>query len=210
MTNFFTEKTLRNIQIRHAITRRRQGRRIWIQLACHVFYLYDVYCLMRNTAATVKTPDNETSIEEQEEFLMFANKFLGTEFGLSDFYVDPDKNADEAILYYQTYKDLMKIFDGEIFKASVAEKLFEEMYNDMEDFSIIHIVYHYYSKVADQILPYMCEKIDYNTFKQNVLAIKIIPNQRTLDGAMLKDMIKAGEKFVSRYFEILRAQKAKG
>ncbi len=208
MDNFLTEKTLRNIQIMHANTKRLKNRRIWIDLACHISFLYDIYCLMRNTAAMVNVSDDDMTIEEWEEFIMLSNKFLGTEFGLSDFCVDPDKNADEAIIYYQTYKKLLKIFDGGIFKAAVAEKLFEEMYNDMDESCVPMIMNHYYSKIAEQILSYMCEKIDYNTFKQNVLAIKLIPNQGPINGTMLKNMIKTGQESVLRYIAILRSQKA--
>jgi hypothetical protein len=45
---------------------------------------------------------------------------------------------------------------------------------------------------------------------QKVLAIKIVPNQRPLDGTILKNMISTGEKWVSRYMEIHREEKAKG
>ena len=99
----------------------------------------------------------------------------------------------------------MKEFDDGIFKASVAEKLFEEMYHGMHKFIFIRLIFHFYGKIAEQILSYMYGKIDYNTFKQKVLAIKALPDQKSIDGAMLKDMIKFGKKLVSRYFEIPRS-----
>lgn len=210
MAKFFTEKTLRNIQIMHVDTIRHRERLLWIELACNISISFDMYCQMKVTAKTLKKSDDDMTIDEWEEFLTFTNELWGTEYGLSNLYVDPDKNADEAIIYYNCYKNIMKTLESRIFKASVAEKLFEEMYNDMHGFNVPMIMNHYYSQIALQVLSYMCKRKDYKTFKQNVLAIKIIPNQRPLDGAMLKEMLKAGMEFVSRYLEILRAQKAEG
>lgn len=210
MAKFITEKTLRNIQIMHANTRHLRNRVLWIELACKISISFDIYCQMKNSAEMLNVSYEVTPIEEWEEIFMYVNKFLGTEFGLSDLYVDPDKSANEAIIYYQNYKNIMKIMEGGIFKATVAEKLYEEMYNDMRGFLTLTLMNHYYSKVAEQVLSYMCESIDYNAFKQNVLAINIVPNQRSIDGAMLKDMIRTSEKFVARYLKILKSQATEG
>lgn len=207
MSKYLSEQTLRNIQIRYANTEHQKRRQLWIELACKITYMYDFYCLVHNTGAVSNV---DVTVEDLEEVIPLFNRFLGTEYGLSDFFNDPDQNANEAIIYYKTYKKLLKVFDGKVFKATVAEKLFEELYNDPEVFPATIIIYHYYSKIADLILEYMCERIDYDTFMQKVLAIKIVPNQRPLDGNILKNMISTGEKWVSRYMEIHREEKAKG
>ena len=55
----------------------------------------------------------------------------------------------------------------------------------------------------------MCANIDYDTFIQRLRAIKIVETQKPIDGMILKEMIKTGEKWVSRYIELVRFEKGK-
>ncbi len=207
MSKYITEKTLRTIQIRHALTEHQESRRLWIELACKITFMFNLYCVMRNTGAASSV---DMPVKEFEEFLLYANLSLGTKMSLSDFYDDPDKNADEAIIYYKTYKKLLKVFDGKVFKAKVAEKLFPELYDDSLEDSASIIINPYFSKISEFILDYMCERISYDTFMQKVLTLKIVPNQKPIDGFTLKKMIGTGEKWVSSYMKIYREEKAKG
>lgn len=207
MTKYITEKTLRTIQIRHALTEHQERRRLWIELACKITFMFNFYCVMRNTGAASSV---DIPVDDFEEFLLYANLFLGTEYSFSDFYDDPDQNADEVIIYYKTYKNLLKVFDGKLFNATVADKLFAELYDDSLDHPASIIIYPYYSKISEMILDYMCERINYDTFMQKVLTLKIVPNQKPINGIILKEMIATGEKWVSRYLDIYREEKAKG
>ena len=61
----------------------------------------------------------DVTVEDWEEVIPLFNRFLGTEYGLSDFFNDPDQNANEAIIYYKTYKKLLKVFDGKVFTLDI-------------------------------------------------------------------------------------------
>ena len=100
----------------------------------------------------------------------------------------------------------MKIYNGGTFQASIAERLFKELYEENPMVSIFSI---YLGQVAELILRYMCESIDYDTFMKKFLAIKIVPNQKAPTLTWLKYMIKFGEKWVSRYKELAYEELAK-
>ena len=206
MSKYITEKSLKNIQIRYAVTERLELRRVLIELACKIMYMFNAYSLYQNAAAA----NDDVTIEEWEEILPLFNRLMGTEYNLSNFFEDPDQKADVAIIYYKSYKELLIVFEGRLFKASVAEKLFTEIYKSFEDAPANIFTYEYYSKIAKLILEYMCERIDYNTFMKNVLEVKIVPNQKPLDSTMLKKMISTGMELVARYMKIFKEEKAKG
>ena len=106
MSKYLSEQTLRNIQIRYANTEHQKRRQLWIELACKITYMYDFYCLVHNTGAASNV---DVTVEDLEEVIPLFNQFLGTEYGLSDFFNDPDQNANEAIIYYKTYKKLLMV-----------------------------------------------------------------------------------------------------
>ena len=54
----------------------------------------------------------------------------------------------------------------------------------------------------------MCEKIDYDTFMDKLLSTKVVDNQEPMNREILKEMIATGDKWITRYTQILKAQKS--
>jgi hypothetical protein len=150
------------------------------------------------------------TLQEVEEQIELANAYFGTNITLSEVYDFQRVGVDRSIIYYKHYKSLLKILSGDIFKPHIADILCKELYEEYSPIPITTIIFEYYKEVSLLILKYMCENLDYDTFMRKLLDIKLIPNQRPLDGLMLKDMIKTGEKWKKRYMEIFNEERAKG
>ena len=100
MGKYITEKTLRNIQIMNATTPHLLGRRRWNDLSCKIAYTFHLYCGMRLSRDVFNL---DIPIEDWEETIDYANKYLGTQFSLSDMCMNPDENADDAIFCYKIF-----------------------------------------------------------------------------------------------------------
>lgn len=206
MTKFITEGTLRNIQTREGLSARHFRRLFWIELACDLAMAYQYYQTMRSCADVAMA---ETSLEEIEENILILNPILGLDITLSDISDAKQHSTDRSIIYYEAYKSILKILEDKLFIPTIADKLFKELYEEYRDIPLADIIHQYYSEVARLIIKYMCMKIDYETFIQRLQAIKVFKNQKSMDGWVLKQMIKTGEKWVSRYLELVRAEKEK-
>ena len=206
MTKYITERTLRNIQIREGLSDRHIRRTYWIELACNLAEAYHAYQTMRSCADVSVA---EPTLEELEEKLLILNPILGTDITLSDLYATKQSSTDVSIIYYEHYKKMLKILESKLFIPDIADKLFKELYEEYRDIPFAGIEHEYYSEVAQLILRYMCMNIDYDTFIQQLQATKIVEAQKPMDGVIFKEMIKTGEKWVSRYFELVRAEREK-
>jgi len=206
MTKYITERTLRNIQIREGLSAHHIRRRYWIELACNLAVAYHLYQAMRSCADVSVA---EPTLEELEEKILFLNPIFGINVTLSDLYTAKQSSTDTSIIYYQSYKNTLKILEGKLFIPDIADKLYKELYEEYREIPFAGIVHQYYYEVARLILQYMCANIDYDTFIQSLRAIKIVETQRPIDGMMLKEMIKTGEKWVSRYIELVKIEKEK-
>ena len=151
----------------------------------------------------------EPTLEELEEKILLLNPIFGTDVTLSDLYAAKQSSTDTSIIYYQCYKNTLKILEGKLFIPDIADKLYKELYEEYREIPFAGIVHQYYYEVARLILQYMCANIDYDTFIQRLRAIKIVETQKPIDGMILKEMIKSGEKWVSRYIELVRFEKGK-
>ena len=207
MSKYITEKTLRTIQIMNAKSSHQIGRRRWIELVCNIAIAYHNYSTMRLSA---DASNASTTLQEVEEQIELANAFFGTDITLSDVYDFQRESVDRSIILYEHYKKVLKIQAGDIFKPHIVELLCKELYEEYSQIPITAIIYEYYNEVALLILKYMCEGLDYDTFMRKLVAIKLIPNQKPINGEILKKMIKTGEKWKKRYMEIFREERAKG
>lgn len=207
MSKYITEKTLRTIQIMNANNRHQIGRRYWIELVCSIAIAYHAYSSMRLSA---DASNANSTLQEVEEQLELANAYFGTNITLSEVYDFQRISVDRSIIYYEHYKSLLKILASNIFKPHIVEILCKELYEEYSPIPITAVIFDYYKEVALLILKYMCENLDYDTFMRKLLDIKIIPNQRPLDGEILKNMIKTGEKWKKRYMEIFDEERSKG
>ena len=181
-------------------------RRYWIELACNLAVAYHPYQTMRSCADVSVA---EPTLEDIEENIPIFNQILGLDITLSDIYDAKQSSTDTSIIYYKHYKEILKILDGKLFIPEIADKLYKELYEEYREIPMAGFVHQYYYEVARLILQYMCTNIDYNTFIKRLLAIKIVKAQKPMDGMILKEMIKTGEKWVSRYLELVKAEREK-
>ena len=203
MAKYISERTMRRIQIINADTAHLLGRRRWIQLACDLAIGYYYYSAMRTAG---ENAEELPELEKIEEILPLFNQCLGVDVTLSELYNVHLHGADNSIIYYKLYKDTLRIFDGKLFKPALAEQLFKELYDEYTEIPFIGLIHQYYSEVAQLILQYMCENIDYDTFMTTLLKTKTFEHQRPMDGQVLRTMIRTGEKWVNRYLQIAKAQ----
>lgn len=204
MAKYISEQTMRRIQIINADTPRLLARRRWIQLACDLAIAYYYYSAMRT--AGENAAEEMPELEDLEEALPLFNLCLGVDLSLSDVYETHQNGADNSITYYKLYKSTLRILDGKMFKPALAEQLFKELYEEYTEIPLIGLIHQYYSEVAQLILQYMCENIDYDTFMNQLLSTKTFEYQRPMDGQVLRTMIKTGAKWVNRYLQIAKAQ----
>ena len=204
MAKYFSEQTMRRIQIINADTPRLLARRRWIQLACDLAIAYSYYSAMRTAGENAN--EEMPELEDLEEALPLFNQCLGVDLTLSDIYETHQNGVDNSIAYYKLYKNTLRILDGKLFKPALAEQLFKELYEEYTDVPLIGLIHKYYSEVAQQILQYMCENIDYDTFMTTLLNTKTFEYQNPMDGQVLKTMIKTCIKWVIRYLQIAKAQ----
>ena len=203
MAKYFSEQTMRRIQIINADTAHLLGRRRWIQLACDLAITYYYYSAMRTAG---ENAEELPELEEIEDVLPLFNQCLGVDVSLSELYDAHLNGADNSITYYKLYKDTLRILDGKMFKPALAEQLFKELYEEYSEIPFIGLIHQYYSEVARLILQYMCENIDYDTFMTTLMNTKTFEHQRPMDGQVLRTMIRTGEKWVNRYLQIAKAQ----
>ena len=204
MAKYISEQTMRRIQIINADTPRLLARRRWIQLACDLAIAYYYYSAMRTAGENAK--EEMPKLEEIEDILPLFNQCLGVDVTLSELYDAHLNGADNSITYYKLYKDTLKILDGKLFKPALAEQLFKELYEEYTEVPFIGLIHQYYSEVARLILQYMCENIDYDTFMTTLLNTKTFEHQRSMDGQVLRTMIKTGVKWVNRYLQIAKSR----
>jgi hypothetical protein len=205
MGKYITEETMRRIQISNSLSGRLYRRRLWIDLACSLAICYHYYNATRIAGAA---SDSDLSLEETEKNMSFVNQFFGLNISLSDMYETRKISADASILYYKVYKHTMKTLENEIFMPAIAEQLFKELYDEYIEIPFIGIIHKYYSEVAFLLLKYMCEKIDYDTFMDKLLSTKVVSNQEPMNREILKEMIATGDKWITRYTQIIKAHKS--
>ena len=84
MAKYFSEQTMRRIQIINADTPRLLARRRWIQLACDLAIAYSYYSAMRTAGENAE--EEMPELEDLEEALPLFNQCLGVDLTLSDIY----------------------------------------------------------------------------------------------------------------------------
>ena len=150
MAKYFSEQTMRRIQIINADTPRLLARRRWIQLACDLAIAYYYYSAMRTAGENAK--EEMPKLEEIEDILPLFNQCLGVDVTMSELYDAHFNGADNSITYYKLYKDTLRILDGKLFKPALAEQLFKELYEEYTEIPFIGLIHQYYSEVARLIL----------------------------------------------------------
>ena len=207
MSKYISEKTLRTIQIRNAKSRSQIMRTYWIELVCRIAITYQHYFDMRKTG---EVSTINATVQEIEKEIDFANSVFDIDITLSDIYDFQRRSVDSSIQQYEQYKKILEFQANDFFKPKLVDMLCKELFEEDGENPINTFIFGYYSEVAILILDYMCEGLDYDTFMKNLLAIKLVPHQKPIDGTILRRMIRTGDKWEKRYAKLFKEERAKG
>ena len=199
MTKYITEKTLRRYQLDTPDLEADEYRRSSLLLACVIAITYEEYSTMRHCSDTINNP---SSVQEIEEKIDKVNSIMGTEISLSEVCESLSTCEDEGIDSYLNYKELLESIEGDSIKVDIIKKVNEELFEKYGDNYWRCIQYTYYAEVAILLLEYLCGEIDYNSFIHSIIDLKMFPNQKSINGSILKKMIRDSNKWSDRYYEL--------
>lgn len=200
MSKFITEQSLRNIQFNTQVSERHERRRICIHLACQISMIYGAYQAAMSSSNALKT---NLTYEDYESIAPLLKNVFHIDVSPTDFFSEPDKDADRAIAEWNYYKKVLDVFGGALIKTEVVEELCKQLYEEYSVIPFVGIIHHYMGEIALSIFRYMREYIDYQTLCEEIDKIYVIKGKK-LDRRLLSIIEPYGEEWAHRYIKLLK------
>ena len=200
MSKFITEQSLRNIQLNTQVSERHERRRMCIHLACQISMIYGAYQAAMSSSNALKT---NLTYEDYESVAPLLKNVFHIDVSPTDFFSEPDKDADRAIAEWKYYRKVLDVFGGALIKTEVVEELCKQLYEEYSVIPFVGIIHHYMGDIALSIFRYMREYIDYQTLCEEIDKIYVIKGKK-LDRRLLSIIEPYGEEWAHRYIKLLK------
>ena len=200
MSKFITEQSLRNIQLNTQVSERHERRRMCIHLACQISMIYGAYQAAMSSSNALKT---NLTYEDYESVAPLLKNVFHIDVSPTDFFSEPDKDADRAIAEWKYYRKVLDVFGGALIKTEVVEELCKQLYEEYSVIPFVGIIHHYMGEIALSIFRYMREYIDYQTLCEEIDKIYVIKGKK-LDRRLLSIIEPYGEEWAHRYIKLLK------
>ena len=200
MSKFITEQSLRNIQLNTQVSERHERRRMCIHLACQISMIYGAYQAAMSSSNALKT---DLTYEDYESIAPLLKNVFHIDVSPTDFFSEPDKDADRAIAEWKYYRKVLDVFGGALIKTEVVEELCKQLYEEYSVIPFVGIIHHYMGDIALSIFRYMREYIDYQTLCEEIDKIYVIKGKK-LDRRLLSIIEPYGEEWAHRYIKLLK------
>ena len=200
MSKFITEQSLRNIQLNTQVSERHERRRMCIHLACQISMIYGAYQAAMSSSNALKT---NLTYEDYESIAPLLKNVFHIDVSPTDFFSEPDKDADRAIAEWKYYRKVLDVFGGALIKTEVVEELCKQLYEEYSVIPFVGIIHHYMGEIALSIFRYMREYIDYQTLCEEIDKIYVIKGKK-LDRRLLSIIEPYGEEWAHRYIKLLK------
>lgn len=200
MSKFITEQSLRNIQLNTQVSERHERRRMCIHLACQISMIYGAYQAAMSSSNALKT---NLTYEDYESIAPLLKNVFHIDVSPTDFFSEPDKDADRAIAEWKYYRKVLDVFGGALIKTEVVEELCKQLYEEYSVIPFVGIIHHYMGDIALSIFRYMREYIDYQTLCEEIDKVYVIKGKK-LDRRLLSIIEPYGEEWAHRYIKLLK------
>jgi len=200
MSKFITEQSLRNIQLNTQVSERHERRRMCIHLACQISMIYGAYQAAMSSSNALKT---NLTYEDYESVAPLLKNVFHIDVSPTDFFSEPDKDADRAIAEWKYYRKVLDVFGGALIKTEVVEELCKQLYEEYSVIPFVGIIHHYMGDIALSIFRYMREYIDYQTLCEEIDKVYVIKGKK-LDRRLLSIIEPYGEEWAHRYIKLLK------
>ena len=200
MSKFITEQSLRNIQLNTQVSERHERRRMCIHLACQISMIYGAYQAAMSSSNALKT---DLTYEDYESIAPLLKNVFHIDVSPTDFFSEPDKDADRAIAEWKYYRKVLDVFGGALIKTEVVEELCKQLYEEYSVIPFVGIIHHYMGDIALSIFRYMREYIDYQTLCEEIDKVYVIKGKK-LDRRLLSIIEPYGEEWAHRYIKLLK------
>lgn len=202
-SKFFTERTMRNLQLGHFTQTRYIFRSIDTMLACKLTLTYRKYHEMMDLRQLAIT-DKSFSYEEAEKMAGILNFICPCHHTPpSDLMHTQNEYADDAIKTYKEYTQFIELFKDRYFIPNAVESFCQTIYKTdgyyvFKMYSSLH-----YSLYTELLLSYQLDAISYNTIQAQFQDINLFNGRRSpLSFSKLKLFIKTMRQIVDAYKHI--------
>ena len=202
-TNFFTERTLQNLQLSHVEQKRPIFRAIDTILACKLTLTYSKYHQMMDLRK-LAISDNTYSYEDAEKMADMLNIIFPWHHTTpSDLIHTPEKYADDAITAYKEYHGYSELFKDSFFIPNVVEMFCHIIYKTGGYYTFKTYSSLQYSIYTEFLLLYQLELIDYTTLQAHFQDVNFYNGQKKpLSLFKIKQFIKTMNQIVDIYKQI--------
>jgi hypothetical protein len=171
-----------------------------IHLACQISIIYGAYQAAMSSSNALKT---NLTYEDYESIAPLLKNVFHIDVSPTDFFSEPDKDADRAIAEWKYYRKVLDVFGGALIKTEVVEELCKQLYEEYSVIPFVGIIHHYMGDIALSIFRYMREYIDYQTLCEEIDKVYVIKGKK-LDRRLLSIIEPYGEEWAHRYIKLLK------
>jgi hypothetical protein len=162
--------------------------------------IYGAYQAAMSSSNALKT---DLTYEDYESIAPLLKNVFHIDVSPTDFFSEPDKDADRAIAEWKYYRKVLDVFGGALIKTEVVEELCKQLYEEYSVIPFVGIIHHYMGEIALSIFRYMREYIDYQTLCEEIDKVYVIKGKK-LDRRLLSIIEPYGEEWAHRYIKLLK------